>query len=182
VTVLFADIVGFTELSAQTPAIELVEILNVIFSEFDQLTDEHGLEKIKTIGDAYMVVGGLPVAKPNHAEAIAAMALDMQETMTGFCAQTGKALSIRIGINTGPVIAGIIGTKKFIYDLWGDTVNIASRMESHGIPGSIQVSESTYKRLKTQYTFEDRGLIQVKGKGQMNCYLLKGEKKLECQT
>ncbi len=182
VTVLFADIVGFTELSAQTPAIELVEILNVIFSEFDQLTDEHGLEKIKTIGDAYMVVGGLPVAKPNHAEAIAAMALDMQDTMTGFCAQTGKALSIRIGINTGPVIAGIIGTKKFIYDLWGDTVNIASRMESHGIPGSIQVSESTYKRLKTQYTFEDRGLIQVKGKGQMNCYLLKGEKKLECQT
>lgn len=182
VTVLFADIVGFTELSAQTPAIELVEILNVIFSEFDQLTDEHGLEKIKTIGDAYMVVGGLPAPKPNHAEAIAAMALDMQETMTGFCAQTGKALSIRIGINTGPVIAGIIGTKKFIYDLWGDTVNIASRMESHGIPGSIQVSESTYMRLKTQYTFEDRGLIEVKGKGKMNCYLLKDEKKLECQT
>ena len=178
VTVLFADIVGFTELSAQTPAIELVEILNVIFSEFDQLTDEHGLEKIKTIGDAYMVVGGLPAPKPNHAEAIAAMALDMQDRITEFCTDTGKALSIRIGINTGPVIAGIIGTKKFIYDLWGDTVNIASRMESHGIPGSIQVTEATYQRLKKHYVFEERGPVQVKGKGKMNCYLLKGEKKL----
>ena len=176
VTVLFADIVGFTELAAQTPAIELVEILNVIFSEFDQLTDEHGLEKIKTIGDAYMVVGGLPAPKPNHAEAIAAMALDMQDRITEFCTDTGKALSIRIGINTGPVIAGIIGTKKFIYDLWGDTVNIASRMESHGIPGSIQVTEATYKRLRKEYLFEERGPIQVKGKGQMNCYLLKGKK------
>ncbi|HEY9905679.1 MAG TPA: adenylate/guanylate cyclase domain-containing protein [Candidatus Sericytochromatia bacterium] len=178
VTVLFADIVGFTELAAQTPAIELVEILNVIFSEFDQLTDEHGLEKIKTIGDAYMVVGGLPAPKPNHAEAIAAMALDMQDRITEFCTDTGKALSIRIGINTGPVIAGIIGTKKFIYDLWGDTVNIASRMESHGIPGSIQVTEATYQRLKQHYVFEERGPVQVKGKGKMNCYLLKGEKKL----
>jgi class 3 adenylate cyclase len=176
VTVMFADIVGFTELASQTRPIELVEILNVIFSEFDQLTEEHGLEKIKTIGDAYMVVGGLPVQKPNHAEAIAAMALDMQDRITEFCKDTGKALSIRIGINTGPVIAGIIGTKKFIYDLWGDTVNIASRMESHGIPGSIQVTEATYKRLRKEYLFEERGPIQVKGKGKMNCYLLKGKK------
>lgn len=179
VTVMFADIVGFTELAAKTPPIELVEILNVIFSEFDQLTEKHGLEKIKTIGDAYMVVGGLPAAKPNHAAAIAAMALDMQESITEFCSDTGKALSIRIGINTGPVIAGIIGTKKFIYDLWGDTVNIASRMESHGVPGSIQVSEETYQRLKNQYVFENRGLIQVKGKGKMNCYLLEPDKKME---
>lgn len=178
VTVLFADIVGFTELAAQTPAIELVEILNVIFSEFDQLTEEHGLEKIKTIGDAYMVVGGLPAPKPNHAEAMAEMALDMQDRITEFCSETGKALSIRIGIHTGPVIAGIIGTKKFIYDLWGDTVNIASRMESHGIPGSIQVTEVTYKRLQHKYVFEERGPIQVKGRGKMNCYLLKAEKKL----
>lgn len=176
VTVMFADIVGFTELASQTRPIELVEILNVIFSEFDQLTEEHGLEKIKTIGDAYMVVGGLPVQKPNHAEAIAAMALDMQDRITEFCRETGKALSIRIGINTGPVIAGIIGTKKFIYDLWGDTVNIASRMESHGIPGSIQVTEATYNRLRKEYLFEERGPIQVKGKGKMNCYLLKGKK------
>ncbi|MGB5963323.1 MAG: adenylate/guanylate cyclase domain-containing protein [Coleofasciculaceae cyanobacterium] len=179
VTVMFADIVGFTELAAKTPPIELVEILNVIFSEFDQLTEKHGLEKIKTIGDAYMVVGGLPAAKPNHAAAMAAMALDMQDSMSEFCSDTGKALSIRIGIHTGPVIAGIIGTKKFIYDLWGDTVNIASRMESHGVPGSIQVTEETYQRLKNQYMFEDRGLIQVKGKGKMNCYLLEPDKKMK---
>ena len=176
VTVLFADIVGFTEIAAQTSPIELVEILNEIFSEFDQLVEIHRLEKIKTIGDAYMVVGGLPKPMPNHVEAIAQMALDMQAIINQFCQETGKAFSIRIGINTGPVIAGIIGTKKFIYDLWGDTVNIASRMESHGLPGNIQVTEATYKRLKHQYLFEDRGLIQVKGKGQMNCYLLKTKK------
>lgn len=176
VTVLFADIVGFTELTARTPPIEMIEILNVIFSEFDQLADIHGLEKIKTIGDAYMVVGGLPVAKPNHAEAIADMALDMQATIAQYCMETGKAFTIRIGINTGPVIAGIIGTKKFTYDLWGDTVNIASRMESHGIPGRIQVTEATYKRLRQQYLFEERGSVPIKGKGQMNCYLLKGKK------
>ena len=176
VTVLFADIVGFTELAAQTSPIELVEILNEIFSEFDQLVDAHSLEKIKTIGDAYMVVGGLPMPMANHAEAIAQMALDMQAVIEQFCQETGKFFSIRIGINTGPVIAGIIGRKKFIYDLWGDTVNIASRMESHGLPGNIQVTEETYKRLKYCYWFEDRGPIQVKGKGQMTCYLLKGKK------
>jgi class 3 adenylate cyclase len=176
VSVMFADLVGFTELAAQTEPIELVEILNVIFSEFDQLTEDYGLEKIKTIGDAYMVVGGLPAAKPNHAEAIAAMALDMQARITEYCRDTGQSLSIRIGINTGPVIAGIIGTKKFIYDLWGDTVNIASRMESHGIPGCIQVTEATYQRLKKDYLFEERGPVQVKGRGEMNCYLLKGKK------
>ena len=177
VTVMFADIVGFTELAAQTEPIEVVEILNVIFSEFDQLTEEHGLEKIKTIGDAYMVVGGLPEPKPNHAAAIANMALDMQARIAEYCMDTGQHLSIRIGINTGPVIAGIIGTKKFIYDLWGDTVNIASRMESHGIPGSIQVTEATYQCLKSHYLFEERGTVKVKGKGPMNCYLLKGKKK-----
>lgn len=172
VTVLFADIVGFTELAAETSPIELVEILNEIFSVFDELVEKHGLEKIKTIGDAYMVVGGLPTPKPNHAEAIADMALDMQSQITEYSAGTGKELSIRIGINTGPVIAGIIGTKKFIYDLWGDTVNTASRMESHGIPGCVQVTEATYKHLKLQYRFEERGTIKVKGKGPMNCYLL----------
>lgn len=176
VSVMFADIVGFTELAAQTDPIELVEILNVIFSEFDQLTEAHGLEKIKTIGDAYMVVGGLPAPKPNHAEAIAAMALDMQAAIAEYSRDTGQNLSIRIGINTGPVIAGIIGTKKFIYDLWGDTVNIASRMESHGIPGSIQVTEATYLRLKSQFVFEERGQVKVKGRGMMNCYLLQGNK------
>lgn len=176
VTVLFADIVGFTELASNTSPIELVEILNEIFSEFDRLTEIHSLEKIKTIGDAYMVVGGLPMPMPNHAEAIAQMALDMQTVIQQFCQETGKTFNIRIGINTGPVIAGIIGTKKFIYDLWGDTVNIASRMESHGLPGRIQVTEDTYKLLKNYYRFEERGRIQVKGKGEMNCYLLKNKK------
>lgn len=132
VTVMFADLVGFTELSSTVSPTELVEILNVIFSEFDQLAEKHGLEKIKTIGDAYMVVGGLPVPQSNHAIAIAEMALDMQTSIAQFSEETGRILNIRIGINTGPVVAGVIGTKKFIYDLWGDTVNIASRMESHG--------------------------------------------------
>lgn len=124
-----------------------------------------------------MVVGGLPKPQLNHAQAIAEMALDMQATIAEFCDQTGKDLSIRIGINTGPVVAGVIGIKKFAYDLWGDTVNTASRMESHGAAGRIQVTDSTYRRLKKQYLFEDRGLIQVKGKGEMNTYFLIDRKK-----
>lgn len=176
VTVLFADIVGFTELSAQNSPTELVEILNVIFSEFDQLAELHGLEKIKTIGDAYMVVGGLPVPQANHASAIAEMALDMLTTIARFGAQTGKALSIRIGINSGAVVAGVIGIKKFSYDLWGDTVNIASRMESHGLAGRIQVTSATYERLCNQYLFEEPRVIQVKGKGEMTTYFLIGRK------
>lgn len=179
VTVMFADIVGFTELSAQTSPTEMVELLNVIFSEFDHLAERHKLEKIKTIGDAYMVVGGLPNPQINHAQAIAEMALDMIDTIADFCEQTGKDLSIRIGINTGPVVAGVIGIKKFTYDLWGDTVNTASRMESHGVAGKIQLTESTYRRLQGQYNFENRGIISVKGKGEMNTYFLKSRKKLK---
>lgn len=176
VTVLFADIVGFTELSAQRSPTELVEILNTIFSEFDQLAERHGLEKIKTIGDAYMVVGGIPTPQQNHAVAIAHMALDMQAAMVQLCHKTRQNLSIRIGINTGPVVAGVIGKKKFIYDLWGDTVNIASRMESHGLPGMIQVSAATYEHLRDQFFFEERGPIPVKGKGVMTTYFLIGRK------
>lgn len=175
-TVMFADIVGFTELSVRNSPTELVEMLNVIFSEFDQLADKHGLEKIKTIGDAYMVAGGLPVPQENHVIAIADMALDMQASIAQFCHETGQELSIRIGINTGPVVAGVIGAKKFVYDLWGDTVNTASRMESHSLPGRIQVSEFTYKHLQHRYFFEDRGFIQIKSKGKMRCYFLKGKK------
>lgn len=175
-TVMFADIVGFSELSMQNSPIELVEILNVIFSEFDQLAEQHGLEKIKTIGDAYMVAGGLPVPQENHALAIANMALAMQESIAQFCQETGQNLSIRIGINTGPVVAGVIGTKKFVYDLWGDTVNTASRMESHGLPGHIQVTEATYKCLRHKFYFVERGVIRVKSKGEMRCYFLKGKK------
>ena len=176
VTVLFADIVGFTELSADTPPTKLVELLNEIFSAFDLLAEKHGLEKIKTIGDAYMVVGGLPTPRADHAEAIAAMALDMQNAIAHFNRKNDKTFSIRIGINTGPVVAGVIGIKKFIYDLWGDTVNTASRMESHGIPGEIQVTDATYELLKSQYQFQERGVIQVKGKGNMTTYLLIGKK------
>lgn len=174
VTVLFADIVGFTKLSAQISPTELVILLNEIFSLFDSLAEQHGLEKIKTIGDAYMVVGGLPVSRPDHAEAVAGMALEMQHSLAEFNKKHGKALHLRIGIHSGPVVAGVIGAKKFSYDLWGDTVNTASRMESHGIVDGIQVTAATYERLKDQFLFEERGAIQVKGKGEMETYLLKG--------
>lgn len=178
-TVLFADIAGFTKLSTQISPQELVRLLNEIFSSFDQLTVERGLEKIKTIGDAYMVVGGLPQPRRDHAEAIADLALDMQAALTQFNHKHGSNLNIRIGINTGPVVAGVIGAKKFIYDLWGDTVNTASRMESHGIVGEIQVTESTYQHLQHQYYCEKRGSISVKGKGEMATYLLKSKKGTE---
>ncbi|MDF0553174.1 adenylate/guanylate cyclase domain-containing protein [Kamptonema sp. UHCC 0994] len=176
VTILFADIVGFTEISSRVSPQELVDLLNQIFSAFDRLSEEYGLEKIKTIGDNYMVAGGLPMPHPDHAELIAEMALDMQQEILRFSIECGKPLNIRIGINTGPVVAGVIGTKKFIYDLWGDAVNTASRMESQGIPGKIQVSSSTYKLLCDKYLFEERGIIQVKGKGEMTTYLLTGRK------
>ncbi|WP_071187383.1 adenylate/guanylate cyclase domain-containing protein [Trichormus sp. NMC-1] len=176
VTVLFADIVGFTELSSHTPPPQLVELLNTIFCLFDELAELHGVEKIKTIGDAYMAVAGLPNHRSDHAIAIANMALDMQKSVTQFNQEQNQSFRIRIGISTGPVVAGVIGLKKFAYDLWGDTVNTASRMESHGIAGTIQVCEATYHLLKEQYVLEKRGLIKVKGKGEMITYLLKGIK------
>lgn len=179
VTILFADIVGFTPISAKVPPIQLVNLLNHIFSSFDELAEKYGLEKIKTIGDAYMVVGGLPLPKADHAEAIANMALDMQVVMKQFQSQTilsdlpeREKLQIRIGINTGSVVAGVIGIRKFIYDLWGDAVNIASRMESSGKPGYIQVTETTYELLKDQYQFKPRGMVPVKGRGTMKTYWL----------
>ncbi|MEB3282753.1 MAG: adenylate/guanylate cyclase domain-containing protein [Lyngbya sp.] len=174
--VLFGDIVGFTELSGKIPPAELVQLLGQIFTRFDHLADKHNLEKIKTIGDAYMVVSGLPVPQEDYAQAIADMALDMQETLQEFNRETGQKFKMRIGIAIGPVVAGVIGLKKFIYDLWGDTVNIASRMESHGIANEIQVTEATYNALKNDYAFERRGAIFVKGKGEMITYLLKGKK------
>ncbi len=176
VTVLFADLVGFTKLSANLSPAELVELLNMIFSCFDELAEKYGLEKIKTIGDAYMVVGGLPTLRKDHAEAIAEMALDILDRVQEISEKQGKLLQIRIGINTGAVEAGVIGTKKFAYDLWGDTVNTAHRMESHGIPGVIQVTEDTYNCLANKYTFQERGMIDIKGKGMMRTYLLLGRK------
>jgi PAS domain S-box-containing protein len=174
VSVLFADIVGFTEFSARTSPKEVVKILNLIFSKFDQLVDRHDLEKIKTIGDAYMVVAGMPAARPDHAFVIAQMALDMQAEMVRVGEETGETFKLRIGINSGPVVAGVIGIKKFCYDLWGDTVNIASRMESQGVDGAIQVTAATYELLRDKYLFEERGVICVKGKGDMTAYLLSG--------
>jgi class 3 adenylate cyclase len=174
VTVLFADIVGFTELSSHTSPPELVELLNEIFCLFDELAELHGVEKIKTIGDAYMAVAGLPHHRSDHAIAIANMALDMQKALAKFNQEQNQSFRIRIGISTGPVVAGVIGLKKFAYDLWGDTVNTASRMESHGIPDRIQICENSYHLLKQHYTIEKRGLIKVKGKGEMMTYLLVG--------
>ena len=172
VSVLFADIVGFTELSARMSPTELVKRLNVIFSHFDQLAEKYGVEKIKTIGDAYMVVGGLPMPRDDHAEAIAQMALGMQAKIAKLCADTGEKLAIRVGINSGPVVAGVIGVSKFTYDLWGDTVNVAARMEATGFAGRIQVTDVTYELLKDKYLFERRGVIPVKGKGNMMTYWL----------
>ncbi|MCC3412652.1 MAG: PAS domain-containing protein [Microcoleus sp. PH2017_29_MFU_D_A] len=175
-TILFADLVNFTQISTTMSATKLVYLLNEIFSTFDQLTDKHGLEKIKTIGDAYMVVGGIPIERPDHAEAIAEMALDMLAAIQELNVKLDSNFDIRIGINSGPVVAGVIGTKKFIYDLWGNAVNTASRMESHGIPGSIQVSIYTYELLRDKYEFEERGLIEIKGKGEMRTYFMTGRK------
>ncbi len=172
VSILFADIVGFTSLASRLSPIELVNLLNQVFSTFDRLADTHGLEKIKTIGDAYMVAGGLPVPREDCVVAIADMALDMQQAIVDVQTQTGESFQIRIGIHIGPVVAGTIGMKKFAYDLWGDTVNIASRMESQGLPGKIQVSAKTYEQLKHQYILEKRGRIAVKGKGEMTSYWL----------
>ncbi len=174
VTVLFADIVGFTELTATSPAQEVVAILNELFSRFDELADRWGLEKIKTIGDAYMVAGGLPPLGSGDAKAVAEMALGMLRASRRCSHDVGHPLIIRVGIDTGSVVAGVIGQKKFTYDLWGDTVNTASRMESTGLPGQIQVTERTRNRLGDEFRFEERGWIDVKGKGGMRTYLLVG--------
>ena len=172
VTVLFADIVGFTMISQRISPENLVRFLNRIFSIFDTLAEKHGLEKIKTVGDEYMVVGGLPTPMENHAHAVANMALDMQHLVDH---DLPSGISIRIGIHSGPVVAGVIGKKKFAYDLWGDTVNTASRMESHGVPGSIQVSAEVRDMLADDYRFESRGEIDIKGKGCMETYFLLGK-------
>jgi len=174
VSVLFADIVGFTPHTERVPPAQTVEILNDLFSEFDLLAEERGLEKIKTIGDAYMVAGGLPEPMPDHAAALAEMALDMLDRAAARSLSDGEPVRLRIGIDSGPVVAGVIGRRKFSYDLWGGTVNIASRMESHGVPGRIQVTERTRDLLCDRYTLEFRGRIQIKGKGEMATYLLTG--------
>jgi adenylate cyclase len=176
VTVLFADVVDFTPFTERTAPERVVGVLNDIFSAFDALADRFGLEKIKTIGDAYMVAAGLPEPRADHAEAMAEMALEMRATFDAVCRSLGLDLGIRIGMDSGPVIAGVIGRHRFIYDLWGNTVNTASRMQSHGLPGAIQVSEATYGLLCDRFEFEDRGEIEVKGKGKQRVYILEGRR------
>ena len=173
-TVLFADIVEFTKLSAGLSPQGLVAMLNEIFTEFDRISDNRGLEKIKTIGDAYMAVAGLPVPTADHAMRAAHMALDMLDAVDRFNARSGYTLQVRIGINTGAGVAGVIGKRKFIYDLWGDAVNTASRMESHGVAGRVQVTESTRRRLSEPFLFEERGVIDLKGKGKTKTWFLTG--------
>jgi class 3 adenylate cyclase len=175
VTVLFADVVAFTAFSAHTPAPELVSLLNDLFSRFDAASQRYGIEKIKTIGDCYMAVCGLPTSRPDHARAMMEMARDMLRELGKFNRDRGTDLQLRIGLNSGPVVAGVIGSIKFIYDLWGDAVNLASRMESTGLPGAIQVSESVYRELNGEYSFEERGLIEVKGKGKLPAWILREE-------
>lgn len=177
VTVLFADLAGFTALSAGMSADDVVDMLNGLFSRFDHVANELGIEKIKTIGDCYMAVCGLPEPCPDHAERMARMALCMLEETQEYGKEKGLALQIRIGLNSGPVVAGVIGTSKFIYDLWGDTVNLASRMESTGIPGEIQVTRSVYEGLKDSFQFEGRGMVQVKGKGEIETWLLHSQQR-----
>lgn len=176
VTVLFADLVDFTSLAAKITPTQLVNLLDEIFSAFDRLVEQYKLEKIKTIGDAYMAVGGLPIPRTDHAAAVADMALAMQQAIVNFQQDFKKPFQLRIGINTGNVVAGVIGKKKFTYDLWGDTVNIASRMESEGIAGKIQVTATTYELLKDKYILQERGTIFVKGRGEMLTYWLLGKR------
>jgi class 3 adenylate cyclase len=170
-SVLFTDLVGFTSLSTRLSANDLLQMLNEIFSRFDELVGRHGLEKIKTIGDAYMVAGGLPEPHDDHLAKMAILGLEMQKILEGSSSPFGP-LELRIGLHTGPVIAGVIGVRKFIYDVWGDTVNTASRLESHGVVGRVHVSEAVYERLRDRFDFESRGSVDLRGRGPMQTYLL----------
>ena len=175
VTIMFADIVGFTDMAGRLSAEALVILLNKVFSRFDALVEQEGLEKIKTIGDAYMVVAGLPEPRADHAQAIARLSLAMVAATEAAARETGESLQIRIGVHSGAVVAGVIGQKKFAYDIWGDTVNVAARMESHGEPGKVQVSAATAGSLAGEFELEHRGEIQIKGKGPMQAFFLKGD-------
>ncbi len=166
--------VDFTPLSARLSASEVVGLLDRLFTEFDALVDRHGVEKIKTIGDAYMVAAGVPRRRPDHAQALAAMALEMRDISTSYSRDDGGSLALRIGIESGPVVAGVIGRRKFIYDLWGDAVNTASRMESHGMADQIQIGARAYELLKDDFVCEPRGLVEVKGKGAIPTWYLIG--------
>src|ERR687885_1910826 len=173
-SILFADVVDFTPWSERLPPAEVVGYLDHLFSHFDELAERHGLEKIKTIGDCYMVAAGVPTSRPDHARALALMALDMIEAMRSADEVAHLGLELRVGINSGPVVAGVIGRKRFLYDLWGDAVNTASRMQSHGTPGRIQITRQTYELLDDEFECEPRGTIPVKGKGEIEAWYLVG--------
>ncbi len=175
VAVMFADIVNFTHLTEELSPNEMVQLLNDIFSEFDNAAERHGIEKIKTIGDAYMAAGGLQANSKHYVDSIAEMALEIQTYLASYTAPNGERLTLRIGIATGPAVAGVIGRRKFSYDLWGDTVNVASRMCSEAKPGQIQVDTVTFRRLHSRFRFDDQQQIQVKGKGPMQVYNLLGK-------
>lgn len=174
-SIMFVDIVNFTPISATSTPKDMVLLLSELFSHFDKLVEKHGAEKIETIGDSYMVAVGLPVLCKDHAHVIASLALDIQAYIEKGIVINGQTINCRIGINSGPVMAGVIERKKISYNVWGDTVNTASRMESHGIPGEIQISETTYELIKENFHCESRGLIDVKGKGPMQTYLLRNK-------
>ena len=171
-SVLFADMVGFTPLSAKMPPVEMVELLNEVFSFFDSLLDKYGVEKIRTIGDSYMVASGVPRGRPDHARALVRMALEMRDYVSTHTFQNGHQLSFRIGINSGSMIAGVIGRRKFVYDVWGDAVNVASRMESQGVRDAVQITRATYELIKDEFVCEPRGSVEVKGKGEMEVWLV----------
>jgi class 3 adenylate cyclase len=172
VTILFADLVGFTAMAGRISPDSLVQILNSLFSEFDDHCDRLGIEKIKTIGDSYMAVCGLPEPEPRHAEKIAELAIAMQRTVANAKLPAKETLALRIGINTGPVVAGVIGKRKFLYDLWGETVNLASRLEAAGQPGRIHVAKTTYKHLREKFSFEPASSHDIKGVGTIETYLM----------
>jgi guanylate cyclase len=174
-SILFADIVGFTPLSNQLSPTKMIDLLNQIYSQFDELVEKYGVEKIRTIGDNYLVASGVPNPRPDHAQALAYLALDMLEVCQNTKLVSDKTLTLRIGINSGSLIAGVIGSKKFQYDIWGDAVNTASRMESHGLPGKIQITKDTYEILKDSFVLTPRGAIHVKGKGEMQTWFLEGK-------
>jgi class 3 adenylate cyclase len=176
VTILFSDLVGFTKMSSQTSATDLVKLLNDLFTRFDKRADALGVEKIKTIGDAYMAVAGLPIPRPDHAQLCAELALGMFDDLKAFNQENGKELDMRIGLNSGPVVAGVIGYTKFSYDLWGNTVNVASRMESTSKPGRVQVSPATYEAIKNDFVVEEGGSMECKGLGEILTHLLVSKK------
>ena len=175
-SVLFCDVVGFTPLTAESTPQAMLEVLNEIFSHFDGLAERHGVEKISTMGDAYMLASGVPVRREDHAQAIANLALEMNAYIKQYPGRSGHPVAFRLGISSGPLVAGVIGCTKYHYDIWGDTVNTASRMESHGVPGKIQIAQSTYELIKDEFDCTRRGVVQIKGKGPMQTWFLEGSR------